>query len=98
MGLRGNGGGGAGGPGGNVSAEEPESLPWLVRLDKFVDGQSYQGYTSFVVRSNNSATALNEAVALELLGLTGQATEEAFATPLQRERWRRGAPVDDREP
>ena len=78
--ARGPASGGAGGPGGNVSADTPESLPWLVRLDKFVDGQSYQGYTVFVVRSNNSATALNEAVALELLGLTGQATEEAFAT------------------
>ena len=31
MGLRGNGRGGAGGPGGNVSADTPESLPWLVR-------------------------------------------------------------------
>ena len=38
------------------------------------------GLHVFVVRSNNSDTALNEAVALELLGLTGLATQEAFAT------------------
>jgi spore coat protein CotH len=69
-----------GGPGGSVSAEEPESLPWLIRLDKFVEGQDHDGLTSFVVRSNNTATALNEAVALELLGLSGQATQAAVAS------------------
>jgi spore coat protein CotH len=94
MGLRnGNTGGGAapagngaragapgGGPGGNVSADAPNGLPWLVRLDKYVDGQDHQGISSFVIRSNRSATSLNEAVALELIGLTGQATQKAFST------------------
>ena len=80
MGLRNNNGGRAGGPGGNVSAENPGSLPWLVRLDKNIDGQSYEGYTEFVIRSNNTTTALNEAVALELIGLSGQATQKAFST------------------
>jgi spore coat protein CotH len=88
MGLRrggaapggGNAGNRVGGPGGNVSAEQPESLPWLIRLDKFVEGQDHDGLTSLVVRSNNTQTALNEAVALELLGLSGQATQEAAAT------------------
>jgi spore coat protein CotH len=79
-GLRNNNGGRAGGPGGNVSASSPNSLPWLVRLDKNVDGQSYDGYTSFVIRSNNTTSALNEAVALELIGLSGQATQLAFST------------------
>ncbi|MEO5837867.1 MAG: CotH kinase family protein [Acidimicrobiales bacterium] len=80
MGLRTNNGGRAGGPGGTVSAESPNTLPWLVRLDKNVDGQSYEGYTEFVIRSNNTTTSLNEAVALELIGLTGQATQKAFST------------------
>jgi spore coat protein CotH len=80
MGLRNNNGGRAGGPGGTVSAESPNTLPWLVRLDKNVDGQSYEGYTEFVIRSNNTTTALNEAVALELIGLSGQATQKAFST------------------
>ncbi len=74
-------GGFGGGPGGSVSAEEPESLPWLVRLDKLVDGQQYEGYTSFVVRSNTSSTSLNEAVALELLDAAGLATQDA--TPVR---------------
>jgi spore coat protein CotH len=82
MGLR-SGGDGRGGGMGGASASEPESLPWLVRLDKFVDGQSYEGYSSFVVRSNSSETSLNEAVALELVGLAGDATQLAVATRFQ---------------
>ncbi|MDO7883616.1 CotH kinase family protein [Salinibacterium soli] len=56
-----------------------EELPWLIRLDEFVDGQEYDGWTELVVRGNNSETSLNEAVALELLELTGLASEEAIA-------------------
>lgn len=52
-------------------------LPWLIDLDKFVDGQSLDGWERFVVRSNTSETALNEAVALELLEEAGLASEEA---------------------
>lgn len=71
---------GGGGPGGSVSAESPQDLPWLVSLDKYVDGQEYEGYTEFVVRSNNSQSALNEAVALELLEVAGLAAEDSVAT------------------
>jgi len=67
------------GPGGSVSADEPESLPWRIRLDKFVDGQNYQGETDIVVRANNSETSLNEAVALELIGAAGMPTQQASA-------------------
>ena len=59
----------------DASADEPESLPWLVRLDGFVDDQDHDGVSEFVVRSNNSETALNVAVAVGLLaeaGLLGQ--------------------------
>lgn len=74
--------GGRGMPGGgaNVSSENPQSLPWLVDLDQFVDGQQHQGITEFVVRSNSSTTALNEAVALELLERAGLASQDAIAT------------------
>lgn len=74
--------GGPGGPGGGATADEPESLPWLVRLDKFVDGQSADGLTEFVIRSSSSQTSLNEAVALELVGLAGLATQESASTRL----------------
>ncbi len=64
------------GPGSfGVGADEPEKLPWLIRLDKYVDGQNHLGETALVVRSNSSTTALNEAVALELLGQADLATQ-----------------------
>ncbi|WP_433789472.1 CotH kinase family protein [Actinoplanes sp. CA-252034] len=72
----------AGGPGGGISAENPQDLPWLVRLDKYTDGQALGGYTEFVVRSNNTDSALNEAVALELLALAGLATQKSASTRL----------------
>lgn len=56
----------------------PVSLPWLVKLDKFVKTQNHQGMEEFVVRSNNSRSALNEAVALELLDLAGLASQDAL--------------------
>jgi spore coat protein CotH len=63
-----------------VSADaEAETLPWLIKLDKFVDDQRHDGLTDLVIRSNNSATALNEAVALELLDLAGLASQDAIA-------------------
>jgi spore coat protein CotH len=64
-----------GGPGGDTTAQTPERLPWLVRFDKYVDGQQIGGRTEIVVRSNPTKTALNEAVSLELLGQTGLATQ-----------------------
>ena len=72
-------------PSNNVrQGEEPaektaEQLPWLIRLDKFVDGQSHEGITDLVIRSNHSATSLNEAVALDLLAAAGLASQQAAA-------------------
>ena len=72
--------GGGFGPGGSVSEDDPESLPWLIRLDEFVEGQDHQGYEDVVVRSNSSATSLNEAVALDLLTAAGLPSEKAVST------------------
>ncbi len=71
---------GAGNDQNGVTRDKPESLPWLVRFDKYVDGQTYQGLSEVVIRGNNTATSLNEAVALELIGLSGAATQKAFST------------------
>lgn len=62
------------------TAENPEDLPWLLRLDKYVDDQNHEGYNDIVIRSTSTETALNEAVALELLDATGLAAEQAIAT------------------
>jgi len=75
--IRGLKDGRTGGPGGNVSAAKPEGLPWLINLDKNVDGQNHDGITEFVIRSNNSKTSLNEAVSLELLRMAGLASQKA---------------------
>ena len=58
----------------------PEDLPWLIRLNKFVDGEDHQDYEDIVIRSNSTETALNEAVAQELLALTGLAAQSPIAT------------------
>jgi spore coat protein CotH len=67
------------GTAGDTTSETPESLPWLVKLDEFVEDQNHEGLTELVIRANNSATALNEAVALELLELAGLASQDAVA-------------------
>lgn len=83
MGLRsgGNGGGGmGGGMNSDVSADSPQSLPWLIRFDKNIDDQSHDGLFQLVIRSSNSETALNEAVALNLLTEAGLASQLAAYT------------------
>jgi spore coat protein CotH len=67
------------GSGQGVSDQVPEELPWLIKLDKYLDGQSHDGVHDFVVRSNNSETSLNEALALELLEAAGLASQDAIA-------------------
>ncbi|MFJ8582026.1 CotH kinase family protein [Micromonospora sp. NPDC093277] len=68
--------GGAGGFGqASLKAEEPETLPWLIRFDEFVDGRRYQGHREIAVRvagMGGGTTVLNEAVSLNLLAAAGQ--------------------------
>lgn len=61
---------------GTASETEPEGLPWLIRLDKYVDGQVYDGRSDFVVRGSSTETSLNEAVALSVLAASDVATEQ----------------------
>lgn len=67
----------------DVSSAHPEDLPWIIDLDKYVDGQDIDGTTELVVRGNSSETSLNEAVALDLLAATGLAAEEAVAASVE---------------
>jgi len=72
-----------GGPGGSdfaATEETPEHLPWLVKFDEFVDGQRYQGLEEVVVRSSPTATALNETLALGIVGLAGEPTQRSIHT------------------
>jgi spore coat protein CotH len=53
-----------------------EQYPWLIRLDKVVDGQNHDGVTEVVLRANSSASSLNEAVALDLLAAADLASQD----------------------
>lgn len=64
----------------SASNTPPEDLPYRIRLDKFVDGQTHHGYTDIAVRSNSTDSSLNEAVALELLGEAGLPTQASSHT------------------
>ncbi|QCQ16853.1 CotH kinase family protein [Microbacterium sp. RG1] len=61
---------------GTAGETEPEGLPWLIRLDKYVDGQVYDGRSDFVVRGSSTETSLNEAVALSVLAASDVAAEQ----------------------
>jgi spore coat protein CotH len=64
----------------SATSGNPEDLPWLIRLNEFVDGEDHQDYEEIVIRSNSTETALNEAVAQELLAATGLASQNPIAT------------------
>ncbi|MFC8846958.1 MULTISPECIES: CotH kinase family protein [unclassified Micromonospora] len=74
---------GGGFPGGGMTrtslkAEEPETLPWLISFDEFVDGRRYQGHREVAVRvagMGGGSTVLNEALALSLLDSTGETAQ-----------------------
>jgi spore coat protein CotH len=75
-------GGGPGGPGGfaraSLKAEEPETLPWLIRFDEFVEGRRYQGHREIAMRvagMGGGSAVLNEAVSLDVLAAAGQTTQ-----------------------
>lgn len=64
----------------SLDSESPETLPWVIRLDKYEKGISYKGRSYFVVRANNTETSLNEAVALAVLNEAGVEAEKAAFT------------------
>lgn len=78
MQLLGGGKGGAnqGGPATSGSSA-PQSLPWLIRLNKYVPAQSHDGLHELVIRSSTTSSAMNEAVALDLLAASGLASQQA---------------------
>lgn len=66
----------------NQSADEitAAELPWVIRLDKYEDGQEYLGRSRFVVRGNSTESSMNEALALAMLNEAGVAAEESAFT------------------
>ncbi|MER5490622.1 CotH kinase family protein [Streptomyces sp. NPDC002490] len=69
-----------GGPGGMVqydlSAKKPEELPWLIKIDEYIEGRAYQGEREISLRPGvNEQMPLNEALSLSLTEASGQPAE-----------------------
>ncbi|MGW2820958.1 CotH kinase family protein [Streptomyces sp. NPDC001443] len=80
--------GGMGGAGGMVqydlSAAKPEELPWLVKIDEFVEGRAYQGEREISLRpGSNDQVPLNEALSLSLTEDSGTKAERYAFTELK---------------
>jgi spore coat protein CotH len=73
---RGGPGGGAGPGGVALSVDKPESMPWLISFDEFIDGQRYEGFEQLALRPASGA-GLAEALALGLVGAAGEPTQRS---------------------
>ncbi|MFF4586028.1 CotH kinase family protein [Streptomyces sp. NPDC001388] len=88
---QGNGGGpgGAGGAMGGIvqydlSEKRPEELPWLIKIDEFVEGRAYQGEREISLRpGSNGQVPVNEALSLSLTDTTGQKNERYAFTSVK---------------
>ncbi|MFJ4699294.1 CotH kinase family protein [Streptomyces sp. NPDC088768] len=68
----------------DLSAAKPEELPWLVKIDEFVEGRAYQGEREISLRpGSNDQVPLNEALALSLTAKSGQKAERYGFTELK---------------
>lgn len=85
-------GGGPGGAGGgmggitqyNLSEEKPEELPWLIKIDEYVEGRAYQGEREISLRpGSNGQVPVNEALSLSLTDTTGQKSERYAFTSVK---------------
>ncbi|MBE4718681.1 CotH kinase family protein [Pseudarthrobacter sp. AB1] len=56
-----------------ISADDPASLPLLIRFDKYVDDADYEGLTELALRP--STPVINEALALSITAATDQITQ-----------------------
>ncbi|MBA4861209.1 CotH kinase family protein [Streptomyces sp. PSKA54] len=79
-GTGGAGGGMGGAVGGitqyNLSEEKPEELPWLIKIDEYIEGRAYQGEREISLRpGSNEQVPLNEALSLSLTKSSGQPAE-----------------------
>lgn len=68
----------------NLSADKPEELPWLVKVDEYVEGRAYQGEREISLRpGSNAQVPVNEALSLTLTGQSGQKAERYSFTELK---------------
>ncbi|RKN10882.1 CotH kinase family protein [Streptomyces radicis] len=59
-----------------LSEDRPEELPWLIKIDEYVEGRTYQGHREIALRpGSDEEVPLNEALSLALTESSGQAAE-----------------------
>ncbi|WP_399890343.1 CotH kinase family protein [Streptomyces sp. BBFR51] len=82
-------GGAGGGMGGgmtqyDLSEDRPEELPWLIKVDEFVEGRAYQGEREISLRpGSNEQVPVNEALTLNLMDTSGLKNERYAFTSVQ---------------
>lgn len=68
----------------DLSAGKPEELPWLVKIDEYVEGRAYQGEREISLRpGSNGQVPLNEALSLSLTDTSGQQAERYAFTSVE---------------
>ncbi|MDD9376916.1 CotH kinase family protein [Streptomyces sp. ZAF1911] len=68
----------------NLSEKKPEELPWLVKIDEYVEGRAYQGEREISLRpGSNGRVPVNEALSLSLADTSGQKAERYSFTSLK---------------
>jgi spore coat protein CotH len=74
----GEGGFRGGGMATELKGEEPESLPWLIKFDEYVEGRRYQGRSQLSVRpgTTENKTQLSEAVAVAMVDRAGEPSQQ----------------------
>ncbi|WP_200304725.1 CotH kinase family protein [Streptomyces adelaidensis] len=85
-------GGGMGGAGGgmggvmnyDLSEDKPEELPWLIKIDEYVEGRAYDGEREISLRpGSDGQVPVNEALSLSLMDTTGEKSERYAFTSVK---------------
>ncbi|MEU4684084.1 CotH kinase family protein [Streptomyces xinghaiensis] len=66
----------------DLSPDKPEELPWLIKIDEYIEGRAYQGEREISLRpGSGGAVPLNEALSLSLTAAAGEPAERyAFSS------------------
>ncbi|MCC5033919.1 CotH kinase family protein [Streptomyces sp. WAC 00631] len=66
----------------DLSPDKPEELPWLIKIDEYIEGRAYQGEREISLRpGSGGAVPLNEALSLSLTAASGEPAERyAFSS------------------
>ncbi|MFJ6075276.1 CotH kinase family protein [Streptomyces sp. NPDC093065] len=68
----------------DLSAAKPEELPWLIKVDEYIEGRAYQGEREISLRpGSNAQVPVNEALTLNLMDTSGLKNERYAFTSVK---------------